>query len=136
MLFLKRYGCTVIYLLRKNARIIFAFVAAPIGAIVVFASVLMTTVVKNESWAGFMEALIGGAVMIYLFYGIGLFFILPTYIELKSKGQLTWLSTVGLGTAFGFFVGLVFRDAGWAWVPLGSVMGAASGMLFALLQPD
>ena len=117
-------------------RTIIAFAAAPLGAILVFGSVLMSTVVKNESWAGFAEALIGFGAMIYLVYCVGLILILPIYFNLKKAGILTRLSTVGLGASLGLLVGLLLTGAGWMWLLVGPGMGAASGLVLALLLPN
>jgi hypothetical protein len=117
-------------------RTVVAFAAAPLGAIVVFSGTLMSTVVNSESWAGFAEALFGFGAIIYLVYCVGLVLILPIFFALKKKGLLTRLSMVGLGASFGLLVGLLFSGAGWAWVLLGPGMGAASGLVLAILLPN
>ena len=117
-------------------RTVIAFAAVPLGAIVVFSGVLMSTVIKNKSWTGFAETLFGFGGMIYLFYCVGLVLILPIFFALKKKGLITRLSMVGLGASFGLLVGLLFSGAGWAWVLLGPGMGAASGLVLAILLPN
>ena len=117
-------------------RTVVAFAAAPLGAIVVFSGTLLSTVVNNESGAGFAEALFGFGAIVYLVYCVGLVLILPIFLALKRKGLLTRLVMVGLGASFGLLVGLLFSGAGWAWVLLGPGMGAASGLVLALLLPN
>jgi hypothetical protein len=117
-------------------RTVVAFAAAPLGAIVVFSGVLMIPVVNNESWAGFAEALLVFGGIIYLVYCVGLVLILPIFFALEKKGLITRLSMVGLGASFGLLVGLFLSGFGWAWVIMGLGMGAASGLVLALLLPD
>jgi hypothetical protein len=96
----------------------------------------MIPVVNNESWAGFAEALLGFGGIIYLVYCVGLVLILPIFFALEKKGLITRLSMVGLGASFGLLVGLFLSGFGWAWVIMGLGMGAASGLVLALLLPD
>jgi len=96
----------------------------------------MIPVVNNESWAGFAEALLVFGGIIYLVYCVGLVLILPIFFALEKKGLITRLSMVGLGASFGLLVGLFLSGFGWAWVIMGLGMGAASGLVLALLLPD
>ena len=106
------------------------------GAIAVLAGMASVTAIRNESFDGFASSVFGFGLSVYFVYFLGLTLIVPTVLALRQERMLNRLSTVGVGSFFGLLVGLYLGDVAWVWVLLGPAMGAASGLVLALLLPN
>ena len=117
-------------------RTVVAFLVAPLGAVAVLALLLMSSVINNKSWSGFLEVLLGFSAFIYGFYLIGLILILPAYFWLKYKRRLNRKNLLLLGSVFGALIGIILSLIAVAWLFLGVAMGLVSGYVLSLLLPN
>ena len=110
-------------------RTLIAFLVAPLGPVMVLAAVLLSSVISNRSWSGFWEALLAFSAITHFFYFIGLPFIFPIYLLLKSKGKANLKNLLLLSTTFGAIVALPFSTLAPAWLVVGIAMGASAGFV-------
>jgi hypothetical protein len=110
-------------------RTFIAFLVAPLGSVMVLAAVLLSSVIRNRSWSGFLEAFLGFSGITYFVYFIGLIFILPIYLLLKSRGKANLRNLLLLSATFGAMVTLPFSVESPAWLAVGIAMGASAGFV-------